>query len=218
MNEQATRFPLYWPVGWKRTPRHQRKRASFRRHVRGVNTGTGEVVHRAEIKALTVSDALKRLSRELLLLGANDEILSSNVSVRLDGLPRSGQPQPDDPGAAVYFKLKKKDLCLACDSWDRVADNIAAIAQHIDALRRIDRYGVGSLDQAFAGYAALPPAASGEEWWIVLQISPDATLEQAEEAFRKLARTQHPDVGGSHDAMSALTEARDRARISLGGA
>jgi len=215
MNEQATRFPLYWPVGWKRTQARDRARANFRRHVRGVNTGTGEVVRRAEVKALTVSDAIRRLSGELLRLGALDEILSTNVSVRLDGLPRSGQPEPNDPGAAVYFTLKKKALCLACDKWDRVADNIAAIAQHIDALRRIDRYGVGSLDQAFAGYAQLPPAASGEEWWVVLQLSPDATLDQVEEAFRKIARTAHPDVGGSHDWMSALTEARDRARRSL---
>jgi hypothetical protein len=57
----------------------------------------------------------------------------------------------------VYFKLHGKDRVLACDKWDRVADNIAAIAAHIDAIRRQDRYGVGTIDQAFAGYSALPP-------------------------------------------------------------
>lgn len=216
MNEQATRFPLSWPLGWKRTAPRNRQRASFRRHVRGVDIRDGQVYNRAEIRALTVSDAIGRLSAELLRLGASSEILSTNVPVRLDGLPRSGQPEPSDPGAAVYFRLGKQDRCLACDAWDRTADNIAAIAQHIDALRRIDRYGVGTLEQAFAGYAQLPPAASGEEWWVVLQVAPDATIDQVEAAFLKIARTQHPDVGGSHDVMAALTDARDRARRALG--
>ena len=215
MNAQATRWPLFWPTGWKRTPARLRSRANFRRHVRAVDTRDGQIYNRSEIRALTVSDAIKRLSGELYRLGAGEEILSTNVSVRLDGLPRSGQPEPTDPGAAVYFKLKKQDRCLACDQWDRVADNIAAIAQHIDALRRIDRYGVGTLEQAFAGYAQLPEKAASE-WWAVLGISPDSTLEDVEMAFKEAARTMHPDVGGSHDAMAALTAARDQARRALG--
>jgi hypothetical protein len=140
------RYPLSWPTGWDRTPRHQRKRSVFRSHGR----------------ELTVAEAIGRLSDELDRLRAHNTVLSTNLDTRLDGLPRSGQPEPSDPGAAVYFTLKEQPRCLACDTWLRVAENIAAIAQHIDALRRIDRYGVGTMDQAFAGYAALPPSA--EDW------------------------------------------------------
>jgi hypothetical protein len=135
--------------------------------------------------------------------------------VRLDGLPRSGQAEPRDPGAAVYFTLKRAERCLACDRWDRVSDNIAAIAQHIDALRRIDRYGVGTLDQAFAGYAQLPERA-GRDWWTVLGVEPDAPLAVIEEAFRDRARVLHPDTGGNHDAMASLTAARTEARRACG--
>jgi hypothetical protein len=117
------RFPLAWPSGWIRTPRAQRRRAAFTR-----------LRH-----APTVADAVTRLAGELARLHATEEVLSTNVAVRLDGLPRSGEPEPGDPGAAVYFTLRTAERCLACDKWDRVADNIAAIAQHIDALRRIDR-------------------------------------------------------------------------------
>ncbi len=215
MIEQATRFPLYWPIGWKRTAARERERANFRRHVRGIDTRDGQVYNRAEIRPLTVSDAIKRLSGELIRLGATGEVLSTNVSVRLDGLPRSGQPEPSDPGAAVYFKLNGQDRCLACDKWDRVADNIAAIAQHIDALRRIDRYGVGTLEQAFAGYAQLPEKAASE-WWSVLGVSPDSELDDVEAAFKELARTLHPDAGGLHEAMATLTAARAQARRALG--
>lgn len=192
-HETATRYPLSWPDNWTRTKAYVRKRASFSR----------------DSRALTVADALRRISGELGRLGAVSELLSTNLDVRLDGLPRSGQAEPQDPGAAVWFWLKKKPMCLACDRWDRVADNIAAIAQHIDALRRIDRYGVGSVEQAFAGYVCLPPTA--EDWAIVLMVQKDATRDQIIAAYRQLALIHHPDKGGRHEDMARLTAARDRA-------
>ena len=209
-HETAQRYPLSWPVGWKRTPPSQRRRAAFSKITRTERVVNEQIVTSTGVRALTVADAIARLSGELARLGATYEILSTNVAVRLDGLPRSGQPGPDDPGAAVYFRLRGKPRALACDRWDRVADNIAAIAQHIDALRRIERYGVGTMDQAFAGYAALPPSA--EEWWLVLGLDSSATLEDVELAFKRLAREHHPDVGGSQHMMARLSEAREIAR------
>ena len=208
IDQSSQRFPLAWPAGWKRTVPRQRRRAAFSKGTAIRQEAIGTDVPRTirKTRPLTVWDAIQRLSGELDRLRATQELVSSNVALRLDGLPRSGQSEPDDPGAAVYFQLNSKPRCLACDRWDRVADNIAAIAQHIDALRRIDRYGVGTMEQAFAGYAALPPGA--EDWWLVLGIKPDATLQEVEQAFRRLAKDAHPDVGGSHDQMAKLTEAR----------
>jgi hypothetical protein len=216
--DNATRYPLAWPLGWARTPAPQRRRAAFAASHTITQEGASGLVTRRQTRALTVADALKRLSGELGRLGATRELLSTNVEVRLDGLPRSGQSEPRDPGAAVYFQLKGQPRCLACDRWDRVADNIAAIAQHIDALRRIDRYGVGTLEQAFAGYAALPPQAS-HDWRLVLGFAAGAAVTRAmvEEAFRERARTAHPDAGGSHDSMARLTEARSAAQRELNG-
>lgn len=198
MNDDATRYPLAWPTGWKRTPGYSRQRARFQ----------------AAGAALTVHKATQRLSAELRRLGAADEILSSNVRLRLDGMPYSGEPEPDDVGVAVYFTLKRQARCLACDQWTRVADNIAAIAQHIDALRRIDRYGVGTLDQAFAGYAPRLQSAAFE-WWIVLGLSRSATRAQVDDAFTRLARAAHPDAGGTHAEMARLTEARTAAYVEV---
>ena len=50
-----------------------------------------------------MADAIKRLSRELRLLGATGELLSTNVLTRLDGLPYSNQKEPDDPGDPNRF-------------------------------------------------------------------------------------------------------------------
>jgi hypothetical protein len=150
-------YPLQWPVGWKRIPAHHRQGAKFAK----VNTDHHPQIGTwKSIQELTVADALRRLFRELDLLSASNCVVSTNVETRADGLPRSDRRAPDDPGVAVYFQLHGKDRVLACDKWDRVADNIAAIAAHIDAIRRQDRYGVGTIDQAFAGYSALPAPGS----------------------------------------------------------
>jgi hypothetical protein len=205
--ETATRYPLSWPAGWTRTPPHQRKRAAFTASSVVTQPGANGPVTARRTRPLTVADALKRLSAELDRLGATQTLLSTNVEVRLDGLPRSGQAEPRDPGAAAYFKLRGKPRCLACDRWTRVADNIAAIAQHIDALRRIERYGVGTMEQAFAGYAALPPTAI--DWSLVLGVPETATRDQILDAHRRLAAVHHPDKGGRSDDMARINQARD---------
>jgi DnaJ domain len=203
------RYPLSWPVGWTRTPASERRRADFGKSQR-VMVGERLVEKR---RALSVADAAQRLETEIERLGGADAILSTNLRLRLDGVPRVEQREPGDVGAAVYFTLKKQDICLACDRWDRVADNIAALAQHIDALRRIERYGVGNIAQAFRGYVALP--ASVHDWWSVLGVTPNATLDDVEDAFRRLAMVHHPDRGGSADVMARLSEARELARRAL---
>ena len=206
------RHPLAWPESWKRTPAGARTRATFRTNETKTWTDAANVKRTAtSSKALTVAGAIARLLDQLERLGVapGDFVLSTNVPVRMNGLPYSDGKEPADPGAAVYFRLNKQDRCLACDKWDRIADNVAAIAQHIDALRRIDRYGVGTLDQVFAGYAALP--AKGSTWRTTLGFAPDQVVTKADIdlAVRARSRTAHPDVaGGSHDAMASLTAAK----------
>jgi hypothetical protein len=209
VNVTDQRYPLSWPAGWKRTPYHQRRAAAFSKRVQSAQSQW----KRSE--RLDVGDGLDRLLGELKRLGASNAIISSNLRLRNDGLPYAQQAKTlDDPGVAVYFKLAGKPRVLACDRWNSAADNMAAIAGHIEAIRACDRYGVGSMEQAFAGYTALPPDAS-TDWWLVLGVTASATRDQIDEAYRRLAREAHPDAGGSHDAMSRLNAARDAAKKAV---
>lgn len=169
-------------------------------------------------KALSVISAVARLEAELDRLGARNPTLSTNVELRLDGRPRSDS-EPKDPGAAVYFSFKGKATVFACDKWDRVADNIAAIAAHIDAIRRIERYGVGSLEQALAGYKALP-ADSAADWRAVFGFKAGTapSWDAVDSAYKALARELHPDVGGNGEGMTQLNRAREFAAAELKGA
>lgn len=186
---------LKWPFGWKRTV--------FRSSSRFATTSTDSS------KRATHSRAVDFLQSELDHLGAKECVLSTNLETRIDGLPRSGQAQPSDPGAAVYFQLKGKSRVLACDTWNQVQCNIWAIAKHIEALRGIDRWGVGSIEQAFTGYAALPAPGqgTGSRAWEILGIPAGSDEQAVRAAYKAKAMTAHPDRGGSLDAWHALNEA-----------
>lgn len=173
-------YPLQWPTGWPRA--RVRAAAAFKQ--RGSD---------GWMKAATIAVARERLQRELDLLRVSLVTLSTNVELRLDGQPRSDRSDPTDPGVAVYFTLKGKQTVLACDRWNRVADNIVALAKHIEALRGMDRWGVGTAEQAFAGYQALPAPIAQRHWSAVLGLPADASIDRIKAAYRDLAKASLGD-------------------------
>ena len=195
-----TRYPLQWPEGWKRTQSYQRKAATFSR----------------QGKALTVFDGVQRVLDELQRLGVHqdDVIVSTNLQTRLDGLPRSNQARPGDPGVCVYWKPAKSPMrCMAVDRYDEVQDNLAAVAATLEAMRSIERHGGAAiLDRAFTGFAALPAPVGGKrDWWTVLELPSTASQAEIRDAFNRLAREHHPDRGGSDERMAEIIRARDEA-------
>lgn len=197
-----TRFPLAWPNGWARA-KHR-----------------GAALFRDYGKRISIDTALRRLQRELDLLKASAPVCSTNCETRLDGSIRGDRRPPTDPGVAVYFTLNKRRLVLACDRWDRVADNIAAIAAHVEALRGQERWGVGTIEQAFFGYQSLEDFSTGVPWRRVLGCKPgdDWTLEIAELAYRELAKEAHPDRTKDDGVqMARLNEAIAAARKEFKG-
>lgn len=207
MSDGVAAYPLAWPAGRPRTPPSQRRVAKFR------SQSDATYYRLTKAVAVTVEDARKRLADELDRLGASYIVLSTNLELRLDGQPRSRQAEPEDPGAVLYFRLRDGPIVLACDRWNSVAGNIAAIAAHIEALRGQDRWGVGTIEQAFAGFAALPPPIMVDDWRAVL--GNPASLAEAEATYRDRIKSAHPDAGGSHASAAALNAAIAEARMVL---
>ena len=109
------------------------------------------------------------------------------------------QQSPDE--AEVLFTLLG-------DRWLRVEDNIAAVAAHIGALRGIDRWGVGSVRQAFAGYKRLAAGDASTPWWEVLGIDRQAPAVTVKQAYKKLAKLHHPDrETGNLERFQAISKA-----------
>lgn len=214
MNE--TRYPLCWPVNWKRTA--NRTRAQFGKTSK-VTTAGGSYSSKSR---LNVSDSIQRIAYELERFGVPEDevIVSTNVRLNLSGIPHGGAGEPIDPGVAIYWKLKGKSQCMAIDRYDRVADNLAAIAATLEAMRAIERHGGGSiLERAFIGFAQLPAAIVTQRPWREVfgyGSSQFISPERIDASFKELATRLHPDKeGGSHDAMAELNAARAAALAEL---
>jgi hypothetical protein len=185
----AEAYPLQWPQGWPRT----KVRAWPRWKSCSVHKATNEVLE------------------EVRRLGGSWPIISSNVELRQDGLPYANRRDPNDPGVAVYFFLKGKQRVIPCDAWHSVGDNLHAIAKSIDAMRGIERWGAKTiLDRALNAFDALPAPA---QWWDVLGLFAEASVEEIRARRVELARKYHPDSGTEPDCrrMADINAAADRA-------
>lgn len=195
-----TKFPLCWPAGWGRRDSWRRNAAKFTKSSRQLSVYDGTQRVLAELRRFYVSES--------------SIIISTNVKLRQDGLPLSNQSEPQDPGVAVYWKKGDKNQVMATDRYSRVADNLAAIAATLDAMRAIERHGgTQILDRAFMGFTALPQP---KPWHEVLGVEPFTTLHFARLRYRELATENHPDKGGNAETMAEINRAWSDAQRELG--
>ena len=172
-------YPLQYPNGWKRTKRPERSRFGAYNDKPSIHKATQKIIE------------------EMRLFGGTGLIISTDLKLRLDGLPYSSQKQPEDQGVAVYFTYQKEQKVIACDSFDKIGCNLWAIAKTIEAMRGIDRWGCSEIiTKAFSGFTALPENTQSE-WWQVLEVEPTATDAEIKTAYRQLAKKYHPDIAGN---------------------
>lgn len=210
-------YPLQWPVGWKRTAPGFQAHAKFGKA--GRYQGYGDSKRWVPGRDLTIAEGTQRVLDELKRMGLEREevVISTNLRLRLDGLPHSNQSDPRDAGVAVYWRDAVGDKVMAIDIYYRVADNLAAVAATLEAMRAIERHGGAAiLDRAFTGFTALPaPIVAGVKrpWREVLGWVPHSivTLEMLTARYRSLAAQHHPDRGGDPAKMAEINAAREEA-------
>lgn len=193
-------YPLLWPDG---RPRSRER---------------GPALFRDGGNRMTLTASRKRLKQQVEAMTKPRQnwrvvnmVLSTNIRFTASGArdQNVSRRDPVDPGVAFYFDLDQRPHVLACDRWDAVADNVAAIAAHIEALRGQERWGVADLRQAFAGHVALPAPT---HWSDVLGITRAASAAEIQSAYRRLARASHPDHGGDRGAWDSLQSAYETAK------
>lgn len=203
MTELIEAYPLCWPINRKRTDRWGRERARF---------------------DMSFARARDEIVRQVQLLSGRYPdpalVISTNIALRRDGLPLANQRQPDDPGVAIYFTYKKRPMCFACDRWQKVEDNMQAIAKTIDALRGVARWGTGDMmEAAFTGFTALPPPGqtTARGWREVLGFPPESrpAYSEVDAAYKRLRSAAHPDKGGTHERFMEVQNAFDIAHKEL---
>lgn len=187
MTDPTEAFPLQWPISRPRTQR--RERAVFK---------------------VIMGRSIRDIQDEVRMLGGRSLVISTNMPLRMDGMPTSARRLIADPGAAAYFVYKGRAVCFACDRWDSLEGNLRAISLTINALRGIARWGTGDMvAAAFTGFAALPSPEQFNTPHGILGVEANATAAEIEYAYRRLAQQMHPDKGGSDAGMARINAARD---------
>lgn len=196
---------------------------------------TGE--HENSQFTATWLDTLDVLDRELWILDAEHVVIEVDVPER--GIRADGQLRADakaaSPAVRVAFDSKHGPLQYATDrlirpSWQQKGareswqHNVRAIALGLEALRKVDRYGITKRGEQYAGWKALPPgggvampaAMTVEQACAELgrlagwSIPPDyADPYVVQLAYRVAAKRHHPDRGGDPVDFQHLQEARE---------
>lgn len=166
------------------------------------------------------------------LLARDDSVVIQTFhderDVRANGQLRADARQPRWPGVVVRFDVPSDDLkawtpmSFECDQYSTWQSNVQAIAGALEALRKVDRYGVSSRgkDKAhYTGYKALPSAEgkTSSRQAAAEFISRHSGVPIKEilfsntalsSAYRKAASKLHPDKTGNTEEFAKLTEAR----------
>lgn len=197
--KEKSAYPLYWPLA--------RPRCALRKTYNRFQT--------------SFADARDACIEEIRMLGGSDTIISTNIPLRRDGVPQAkawGETMAD-PGVAVYFTRKGKEMCFACDCWHHVQDNMQAIRLTISALRGIARWGTGDMmEAAFAGFRALPAPgeSTASEWWKILGVPVNSDYNRVRDAYLLLAKKHHPDRNGEPEMFQRVQRAWEQFNLTEG--
>jgi hypothetical protein len=171
----------------------------------------------------TLTDTLQILDREIYQLvdtRAQQESAELLIAIqpggfRLDGRPRA-DARPEHPGVIFSIDSRHGHLSYPCDTFTAWQDNLRAIALALEALRKVDRYGVTKRGEQYRGFleleaTAMPagfpsPAAAraflekliGDAGWTTEPGNVKTLIWQAK-------RLTHPDAGGDAETFQRVT-------------
>lgn len=157
-----------------------------------------------------LSATVSLLGRELRMLNAKQIVLQIAVgeaALRADGLPYA-DARPEHPGVILAFESKWGPLKYVTDEFASWQENLRAIALGMEALRKVDRYGVSKRGEQYTGWKALPastdPAAA-----IQTRDQAQAVLDQYGGDLRRALRETHPDTGGDETEFRKVIKAKE---------
>lgn len=104
------------------------------------------------------------LLTEVKNLAGRDLVVELDVTeraIRLDGRLYANA-RPTTPAVRVAFESKHGPLTYATDAFTRWQDNVRAIALGLEALRKVDRYGITKRGEQYAGWKQLPSGSGAE--------------------------------------------------------
>lgn len=205
---------VYWPDNMKVDP---------------IGAWPGELTRNRQYSPFraALGETLTVLERELRMLGAKDARLQIAIPAsrfRLDGRPYA-DARPEHPGIILTCESKHGALSYPCDTYTTWQDNLRAIALALEALRKVDRYGVTKRGEQYRGFLELEATAAPSGFAdadaalrFLREVSGvPADIFEAPEAhlprvIRAAQRRAHPDMGGDAATFQRVSLAEAKLR------
>lgn len=179
-----------------------------------------------------LSDTLQLLDREIWQLvdtKAQQDSAELLIAIpagafRIDGRPYANA-KAEHPGVIFSIDSRHGHLSYPCDTFTTWQDNLRAIALALEALRKVDRYGVTKRGEQYRGFLAIEATAapSGfatatEALRYLRDVSgvPADIYEPPEvhmpRVIRAAQRRAHPDTGGDSATFQRVSLAETKLR------
>lgn len=164
----------------------------------------------------TLFTTLELLARELKMLRARKIILQVGYreqDLRQDGMPRANSKMIHD-AVALSFDSKWGPLRYETNEfigrWSQEGwqQNLRAIVLGMEALRKVDRYGVSKRGEQYQGWQQIPAKTGAPEDALATREDARRFLDEHGGTFAEAVKKLHPDVGGDPDLFRAAVKAR----------
>lgn len=169
----------------------------------------------------TLSATLEVLERELRMLDARVIVLQVGYreqDLRLDGMPRANATMTHS-AVALSFESKWGPLRYETNEFvkrgwsggDGWQQNLRAIALGMEALRKVDRYGVSKRGEQYTGWKQLTQTTDPIQRMTAAEARAYLDDVWGGDATAAL-RATHPDTGGDPDEFRKVQRARELLR------
>jgi hypothetical protein len=171
-----------------------------------------------------LADELRHLDAKQVVV----ELALGESDLRLDGMPRANARLAHD-GVRISLQskwgpLRYETAEFTAASWRRQDGwqvNVRAIALSMEALRKVDRYGVSKRGEQYRGWRAIPMSTDGaaliatrEALDYLATFAPDGTspaalLHNLDDVVRRAVKATHPDAGGDETDFRKVMRAKE---------
>jgi len=165
-----------------------------------------------------LGDTLDLLGRELDFLYAEHIVLQLGYrdrDLRLDGMPRANSKMEHD-AVAIAFDSKWGPLRYETNEFvgryysgqEGWSTNLRAIALAMEALRKVDRYGVSKRGEQYTGWRQIPQTTDPIQRMTVTEAEAYIAGQWGGDIRKALYET-HPDRGGDETEFRKVQRARE---------